>query len=405
MTVAAEEERRSILRDHSGQALVMGLLVAFVGFGSSFAVVLQGLKAVGATDAEAASGLMAAGVGMGLAGIVLSFATRQPISCAWSTPGAAMLAGVAAAGVSIVSFPEAVGGFVLCGVLIVLSGLVRPLGRLVAAIPAPLANAMLAGVLLPLCLASFRAIDAYPAMGLAILAGFVGGGLVNRLLAVPAALFAFVLAITFGVEFPAGWTERIAAAFPPEPVLTVPEFTIAGALSVGLPLYVVTMASQNIPGLAVLNLHGYRPVTGPLVAATGIFSLAGTPFGSHAVNLAAITAAMCAGEEAHADPARRYWAAVWAGVFYVLFSLSAGAVVAFVTLAPTVLIEAVAGVALFGAFTGAAMAAFDRPAHRLPCAVTFLATASGMTLLSVSGAFWGLVLGGLVWRLTVLEDV
>ena len=397
MTAAAP----SLARDHSLQALVMGLLVAFVGFASSFAVVLQGLKAVGASDAEAASGLMAVGVAMGLAGIALSLATRMPVSCAWSTPGAAMLAGAVAAGTVGVSFAEAVGGFVVSAALVVLAGLVRPLGRAVAAIPGALANAMLAGVLLPLALAPFRAIAFDWRLGLPLLAAFVLGSAWHRLFAVPAALAAFALVVALGVEFPPGSLLAVREALVPEPVLVAPVFSVQATLSVALPLFIVTMASQNIPGLAVLHLHGYHPPTGRLLAATGAFSLGCAPFGGHAVNLAAITAAMCAGADAHPDPARRYWAGVWGGVFYVLFALAAGAVVAFVSLAPAVLIEAVAGLALFGAFTGAATAAFERPEARLAAATTFLATASGMTLGGISGAFWGLVMGGVVWAVTV----
>ena len=403
MTLATDTPAPTRLHDASWQALAMGLLVAFVGFASSFAVVLQGLRAVGASEAQAASGLMAAAVAMGFAGLVLSLATRMPVSCAWSTPGAAMLAGAVAAGTDAVTFAEAVGGFLACGVLIVLSGLVRPLGRAVAAIPPALANAMLAGVLLPLCLAPFRAIALDPVLGLPILVAFVGGAMAHKLLAVPAALLAFAGAVAWGVAFPPDWTARIADALVPAPVLVRPAFSVAGVLSVAVPLFVVTMASQNIPGLAILHLHRYRPRTGPLLAATGVFSLAAAPFGSHAVNLAAITAAMCAGEDAHPDPARRYWSGVWAGVFYVAFGLLAGATVAFVSLAPAVLIEAVAGVALFGAFTGAATAAFERADARLASGTTFLATASGMSLLGVSGAFWGLVGGAAVWWLSGLN--
>ena len=382
----------------------MGLLVAFVGFASSFAVVLQGLKAVGASDGEAASGLMAAAVAMGLAGLTLSLVTRMPVSCAWSTPGAAMLAGAVAVGTQAVTFAEAVGGFLACGVMIVASGLVRPLGRAVAAIPPALANAMLAGVLLPLCLAPFRAIAFDWRLGLPILLAFVLGSAVNKLLAVPAALAAFGAVVALGITFPDGWQACIADALVPAPVLVAPEFSVAAMLSVAVPLFVVTMASQNIPGLAILHLHGYRPRTGPLLAATGLFSLLAAPFGSHAVNLAAITAAMCAGEDAHPDPARRYWSGVWAGLFYVAFGLLAGAVVVFVSLAPGVLIEAVAGVALFGAFTGAATAAFERTEARLASGTTFLATASAMSLFGISGAFWGLVGGAAVWWLTVPSE-
>ena len=403
MTLAADGSAPARIHDASWQALAMGLLVAFVGFASSFAVVLQGLRAVGATEPQAASGLTAAAVAMGLAGLVLSWATRMPVSCAWSTPGAAMLAGAVVAGTQTVTFPEAVGGFLVCGVLIVASGLVRPLGRAVAAIPAALANAMLAGVLLPLCLAPFRAVAFDWRLGLPILVAFVLGSVVNKLFAMPAALVAFAGVVAWGVAFPPGWTERIAEALVPAPVLVAPLFSVPAMLSVAVPLFVVTMASQNIPGLAILHLHGYRPRTGPLLAATGVFSLAAAPFGSHAVNLAAITAAMCASEDAHPDATRRYWSGVWAGIFYVGFGLTAGATVAFVSLAPAVLIEAVAGVALFGAFTAAATAAFERADARLASGTTFLATASGMSLLGISGAFWGLVAGALIWWLSGLN--
>ena len=173
-----------------------------------------------------------------------------------------------------------------------------------------------------------------------------------------------------------------------------PAFTLAAAIGIALPLFLVTMASQNIPGMAVLNANGYRPPPGPLFAATGAFSLLGAPFGGHAVNLAAITAALCAGPEAEPDPARRWWAAVVAGAVYVGFGLLAGTAAAFVGAAPPVLIQAVAGLALLGAFGSALQAAVAAPAQREAAVITFLVTASGLTLLGISGAFWGLLAGG-----------
>lgn len=377
-------------------SLITGALAAFVGFASSFAVVLQGLRAAGASESVAASGLMAASIAMGLAGIVLSLRTRMPISCAWSTPGAALLAlgaGTAAQSSVGVDFATSIGSFMVCGVLIVLAGLWRPLARAVALIPGPLANAMLAGILLSLCLAPFRAIAFDWTLGLPILAAWVIGTRINRYLGVPLALVAFVIVLVFGVPFPTDWTARLAQALVPEPVFIMPRFEIASILSVGLPLFIVTMASQNIPGLAVLKANGYAPDGGRLVSATGLFSLIAAPFGSHAVNLAAITAAMMAGEEAGPDPAKRYGAAVICGALYILFGLFAGTVVAFVTLAPAVLIEAVAGLALIGAFSTSALAAFKEEDLRIPAAVTFLAAASGLTLFGVGGAPWGLLAG------------
>ncbi|MFN7102442.1 MAG: benzoate/H(+) symporter BenE family transporter [Pseudorhizobium sp.] len=385
-----------MLKDLSPQSFFMGVLTAFVGFASSFAVVLQGLKGVGATDYEAASGLMALSVSMGVCAIVLSAWTRLPVSIAWSTPGAALLvsAGTVAGG-----FPAAVGAFLVCGMLIIFAGLFRPLGRAVAAIPAPLANAMLAGVILGLCFAPFKAIAFDARLGLPILIAWAVVATVKRLYAVPAALAAFVAVMIFGVDLPDGAMASWTAGLAPPITLVMPIFTLPALVSIALPLFIVTMASQNIPGIAVLKVNQYDPQPGPLFAVTGLFSLLSAPFGGHAVNLAAITAAMCAGEDAHPDPARRYWAAIIGGVGYVLLGLAAGAVTAFVSLAPPVLIQAVAGLALIGAFSGSAVAAFREPETREAAAVTFLITASGVSFAGISGAFWGLVAGGLMMGL------
>jgi benzoate membrane transport protein len=366
------------------QAVSAGLLAGFVGFASSFAVVLQGLVAVGASPAQAASGLMALSIAMGLAGILLSLRLRLPISVAWSTPGAALLAATAA---PVGGFSEAVGAFLVCGVLLTLAGLWKPLGRLVAAIPAPLANAMLAGILFTLCLAPVRAVAEQPAAGLAIVLAWAVVARVNRLLAVPAAVLVAVVVIAASAPLPmAGWV--------PQPEFVWPAFSVSAVTGIALPLFIVTMASQNIPGLAVLSANGYRPEAGPLFTTTGLFSLAGAPFGGHAVNLAAITAALCAGEGAGPDPARRWVAAVVAGAVYVVFGLLAGAVTAFVASAPPVLIQAVAGLALLGPFGGAMLGAVHAPQGREAALVCFVVTASGIAFMGIGGAFWGLLAGG-----------
>ncbi len=385
-----------MVRDLTPQAVFIGLLAAFVGFASSFAVVLAGLTASGATEAEAASGLMASAVAMGLCGILLSLRTKQPISAAWTTPGAALLAGSAAV---TGGFSDAVGAFLICGGLIVLSGLWRPFGRAVEAIPGSLANAMLAGILLILCLAPFRAIAFDPLLGLPILVAWIIGARINRFLGVPAALVAFLLVVFFGVEFPPDWQAGIAASLVPQPVFVMPTFSVPALFSIALPLFIVTMASQNVPGLAVLKANGYVPKTGPMLTATGAFSLLAAPLGGISSNLAAITAAMLAGEEAGPDRDKRYWGAVVCGIAYCVFGLFAGVVIAFVSLAPSILIEAVAGLALISAFGAAALNAFKDEAERPAAAVTFLAAASGMSIFGISGAFWGLIAGGLMLAL------
>lgn len=381
---------------HNGfsiQALIAGALAAFVGFASSFAVIIKGLTSVGASQAEAASGLMILSLSMGICGILLSLKTRMPISIAWSTPGAALLA---TTGVIEGGFSTAVGAFIVTAMLIVLAGLWKPLGRWVAAIPSALANAMLAGVLFHLCLAPVTAVEEMPALGLAIVATWVTVAKYKRLYAVPAAVLVTVGLIVATTRVS---TEELGSLWP-QLVLVTPHFSLAGTIGIALPLFIVTMASQNIPGIAVLNVNGYRPAPGPLFSTTGVTGLIAAPFGGHAINLAAITAALCAGEEAHADPARRYWAAVTAGAGYALLGLLANAATAFIGASPPVLIEAVAGLALLGAFGSSIVGAVKEPQDREAAVITFLVTASGLSFFGISGAFWGLVAGGAIYALS-----
>jgi benzoate membrane transport protein len=372
-------------------AVSAGLLAAFVGFASSFAVILQGLTAVGATKAEAASGLMALSVAMGVCGILLSLRTRMPISVAWSTPGAALLATSA---LPAGGYPAAVGAFLVAAALVVACGLFRPLGRLIAAIPASIASAMLAGIVFGLCLAPVKAVTADPVSGLLVAGSWLVMTRVRRLLAVPVAALVAVAVIVVGKGVPAA-----DAGLLPHPILVMPSLDPTDVIGISLPLFLVTMASQNIPGLAILRVNGYTPEAGPLFRITGLFSALSTAFGGHAVNLAAITAAICAGEEAGPDRAARYWSAVVSGVCYIVFGLAAGLVAAFAALEP-VLIEAVAGLALIGAFSGALQGAMAKVEEREAAVVTFLVTSSGIAFLGISSAFWGLVAGALVLAVT-----
>ena len=380
------------MRSFSVSALAAGLLAAFVGFASTFAVVLRGLVAAGASPQEAASGLMAISIAMGLCAIVLSLRLKMPISVVWSTPGAALLAASAA---PEGGFAAAVGAFMACALLLVAAGSWPPLAQLVARIPAPLANAMLAGILLPLCLAPVKAVAQAPALGLPVVLVWALVARVRRLYAVPAA----VLVVAAIIAAQAGTASIAAADWWPHPVFTMPVFSGAALVGVALPLFVVTMASQNIPGMAVLAVNGYRPAPGPLFRATGLFGLLAAPFGSHAVNLAAITAALCAGPDAHPDPARRYWAAAAMGAANVVLGLMAGAATSFVAASPPLLIEAVAGLALLGAFGGALLGAVADPADREAAVVTFAVAASGLTILGIGAAFWGLLAGGAIMAL------
>jgi benzoate membrane transport protein len=276
-----------------------------------------------------------------------------------------------------------------------IAGIWKPLGRAVAAIPMPLANAMLAGILLHMCVAPISAVVEKPILGLTIVAVWAFMARIKRVYAVPAAFITtIVLIVATGSGAPIE-----ASALLPNPVLIAPVFSFSAFMSVGVPLFIVTMASQNIPGIAVLALNGFKPEPSPLFTVTGLLTLVSAPFGGHAVNLAAITAAMCAGPDAHADPARRYWAGISSGVIYILFGLIAGGATALINFSPPILIEAVAGLALIGAFGASIHSAVSNPNDRDAAIITFLVAASGMSLFGIGGAFWGLLAGGAMMAL------
>lgn len=380
------DHTRGLRADISTQAVVQGLIVALVGYASSVAVVIAGLKAVGASTAEIASGLLFLGLGKGLVAIGLSLHTRMPISIAWTTPGLALLAttGVVAGG-----FPAAVGAFIITGLLIVMTGLFPPLGRLVSAIPKPIASAMLAGILLKLCLAPFVALKAMPLAAGAIILTWVIVGRFARLYAVPAAVL-----VTLGFIFQSG-TMAVDQSLPlwPVPVMVGPVFTLEAFLNIALPLFIVTMASQNITGLAVLATYDYHPAPRQGLVSTGFISAITAAFGAPTINFAAITAAMCASPDAHPDPSRRYVAAVVGGVGYILLAGLAAVAAGVVTRSSPVLIEAVAGLALISAFGASLMGAAQSEPERMPAMLTFLVTASGLSIFGIGAAFWGLVIG------------
>lgn len=367
------------------QPVFAGILASTVGFASSFAIVLQGFAAVGATPGEAASGLFALTVAVGVLGIVLSLSQRMPIAMAWSTPGAALLIST---GMVDGGFPAAMGAFVAAGALIVIAGLWRPFGRAVSSIPMPLASAMLAGILFNLCQAPVRAVSEMPLLTLPIILVWAVALRFARLWAVPLAVVVTGVIIALTTPLPQGVLSW------PRPSLLVPGFSLDAMIGIALPLFVVTMASQNIPGLTVMRSNGYEPAVQPVFVSTGLASMVIAFFGAHLVNLAAITAALCAGPEAGADRSRRYIAAVSGGVFYLVLALGAGFATAFVAAAPPLLIEAVAGLALMGSLAGALIGAMSDEETRLPAVVTFVTAASGLTIMGIGAAFWGLVAGG-----------
>jgi benzoate membrane transport protein len=329
---------------------------------------------------------------MGVLSIALSLRQRMPLSIAWSTPGAALLA---SAGAVSGGYPAALGAFLLGGLLIVLSGFWRPMARWIAAIPAPLANALLAGVLLPLCLSPARSMVELPWLTAPMVLTWLTLMLVARRWAVPGALVAAVAAVAISEPIPGDWAADAAPAL----VWTTPVLDVATLLGLGIPLFIVTMASQNVTGMSVLAAYGYRPPLRPVLVSTGAATAAGAPFGAHGINLAAITAALSANPDAHPDPGRRWIAAVTSGTVLVVLGLGAGLATALIGIAPPLLVQAVAGIALLPPLGAALAAATADDELRDAAVITLVVSASGITALGVSAAFFGLLAGLVVLAL------
>lgn len=365
-----------------------GVVTGLVGFTSSFVVVLAGLTAVGATPDQASSGLLAVSITMGLSSIFLSAWTRMPITVAWSTPGAALLAST---GMVEGGWPAAVGAFFVVGFFIVLTGLVPALGALIARIPASVAQAMLAGVLLQLCLGPITGLAVNPLEVAPIVAVWL---LAMRFSPRWASPLAFVAAaIVIGVHVASSRDGLDPGALVPRVVVTAPDFTLPGVVGIAVPLYLVTMASQNVPGVAVMKGLGYTVPWRRSMLVTGAGTLVGASAGGYAINLAAITAALAAGSEAGQDRSRRWIASVTSGVVVVALGIGASAFGALVVLAPAGVIAAVAGLALLGTLASALQAALADPDERLSAVVVFATAASGIAVAGVGAAFWALMVG------------
>lgn len=366
-------------------------MTALVGFTSSFAVVLTGLDAVGANAAQAASGLLAVSLTMGLACVVLAWRYRMPITVAWSTPGAALLV---ATGAVEGGWSAAVGAFLITAALILLTALWPALGALIARLPPSIAQAMLAGVLLPLCLAPITGIVANPwGVVPVVLTWLLFARLAPRW-AVPLAFVA--AAVVVAVSLIGEGAPFDPALLLPRLEFTAPTFTVGALVGLALPLFIVTMASQNVPGIAIMRSFGYEVPWRPAMLVTGIGTALGATAGGHTINLAAISAALAASPDADPDPRRRWVAGVSTGASYLVLAVFSAAFAALVVLAPAAVIPAVAGLALFAAFGSAVQQAIDDPNERIPAVVTFLVAASGIAVLGVSAAFWALVTGLLV---------
>jgi benzoate membrane transport protein len=361
------------------------LIAALVGFGGTVALVVQAMRTLGASAEQTGSAVTALCLGIAITGAALSLKLRMPIVLAWSTPGAALLA----ASTSGLSWPSALGAFLLSGLLMALLGLIPVLGRWAERIPSSIASAMLAGVLLPFCLQLFGLGARDPALVALVVMVFL-------LARQWAPLYALLLALIAGMALTL--LRGDITALPPGATfgvlsLRAPEFAPSAMLGLALPLFLVTLVSQNLPGLVVLRSAGYSPKPGLLLFSTGVASMIAAPFGAHAVNLAAITAAICTGDEAHADRSRRWIVGILYAGFYLLLAIFASTLVrVFLALPPTV-IMVLTGIALIPALTGAIDNMLVEKSERDAAIVTFLATGSGLSLFGLGTAFWGLLAG------------
>ncbi|MSP75309.1 MAG: benzoate transporter BenE [Rhodospirillaceae bacterium] len=367
------------------------LVATIAGVGGTLPVVLAAAQAVGATADQAGSWVSGLGLATALSALVLSVRYRMPIITAWSTPGAALIASTGGGVGGVPSFAAAVGAFVLAAVLILLTAAVRPLGRLIERIPASIAAAMLAGILLRLVMAMVEHVPSAPLLVLPLIALF----LVARV---------FLPALASLVVLVAGallaWSLGLVKPLPPLGLstleFTAPAWDVATLVGLGVPLYLVTMASQNLPGFAVLRGSGYQPPTQPILAVTGVASLGTAFLGAHTSNLAAISAALCTGPDAHPDPAQRWMTGPFYALFWGLIALFGASLVGLFGALPPALLATIAGTALLGSMASAMGAALAGDQDRLAAAGTLAVTVSGVTLMGVGSAFWGLVFGLLI---------
>lgn len=374
-----------MLKDLSLSAVIAGLVAVLVAFSGSAVIVFQAARALGASEVEIGSWMLALGIATGATSIVLSLKYRVPVLTAWSTPGAAMLV----TSVNGISMPEAVGAFMVCAALIVLVGVTGWFEKAMDRIPQALGSAMLAGVLLRFGLDAFVSLESQFVLVATMLLTYLVARRFWSRYAIPLVLLVGLVVVAVqGQLNMAGLHVALA-----RPVFVMPELSVAAMLGVALPLFVVTMASQNVPGVAVLRAAGYDPPVSPLISWTGFSSLVLAPFGAYAMNLAAIVAAIGMGTDAHDDPDKRYISGVSFGAFFLLFGLLGATVTSVFSMFPPEMVLALAGFALIGTIGSGLASAVQNAERREPALITFLVTASGLHLLGVGAAFWGIVAG------------
>jgi len=380
--------RFSTLRaDLSLSAVAAGVVAVAVSFGGPAAIIFQAAKVAGLSQAQLSSWIWAICIGSGVTGVYLSLKYREPVVTAWSTPGVALLA----AGWAAYPYPEAVGAFIVSGALITLCGVTGLFQAIMDRIPRPVVSAMLAGILFRFGVDVFGYLKDAPTLAGAMIAAYL---VAKR--TTPRYCIVVTLLTGFAVAWMSGALDftRVDASLA-VPVLTMPSFSLGAVIGLGLPLFLVTMTGQNATGLGVMRASGYHTPATPLVTLTGLCSTVLAPFGCHGVNLAAITAAICTGPEAHADPSKRYVAGVACGLCYLAVGVFGAALVGVFTALPGALIAVVSGLALFGAIISGLTQAMEDASRREAALVTLLVTVSGVSFFGIGSAFWGLA-GGIL---------
>ncbi|AHF66843.1 MULTISPECIES: benzoate/H(+) symporter BenE family transporter [Pseudomonas] len=373
------------LADSSPSAVVAGFIAMMTGCTSSLVLMLQAGQTAGLSNGQMSSWLLSMFIGMAVCSIGLSLRYRTPISVAWSTPGAALLITTLGG----VGYPEAIGAFITCSILVIICGMTGSFERLVKRLPASLAAALLAGILFKIGSDIFIAVQHRTSLVLAMFFTYLLIKRVSPRYSVLASLVVGIAAASLlGLLNFNDVTLEVAT-----PVWTTPSFSLAATISISIPLFVVAMTSQNMPGIAVLRADGYHTPSSPLITATGITSLLTAPFGCHGLNLAAISAAICTSPNAHEDKSKRYTAAVWCGVFYGVAGIFGATLAALFAAFPKELVLSIAALALFGSLINGLTVAMNEPREREAALITFMVTASGLTLFSIGSALWGIVAG------------
>jgi benzoate membrane transport protein len=375
----------SLRKDLSLSAVIAGLIAVIISYAGPLIIVFQAAREAHLPSDQVSSWIWAISIGSGLTGLLLSWRLKVPVITAWSTPGAALLVSM----LPTVSLPQAIGAYIVASLIIAVVGLSGAFDKLMSRLPKAIAAAMLAGILFRFGAGLFTSVTLQPALVLAMIAAYLLGKRLSPRYAILAVLLVGC-AVAAGLGEFNGGSITLAVA---QPIFMAPEWNWHAIINIGLPLALVTLTGQYVPGMAVMRSAGYTTPARSIVSWTALTSVLLAPFGSHGINLAAITAAICTGREAHEDKDKRYIAGIACGLFYLLMGVFGATLASVFAALPKELIAALAGLALFGAISAGLSGAMADEKQREAALITFLVTASGMSFLGLAAAFWGLIFG------------